>query len=393
MPDQDPFYHQPAEKIAMARPGQILDSRPVVLQNLLSSKPFQPWDVDAWQIAYRSNNTQGQPIAAIATLIKPRGTASAPRGLMSVNTPENSTSLVCAPSYVLRYGAAVPTTLIGQITVPLQTRFIQSAIDRGVAVIVPDDEGLNSAYSAGQLAANITLDGIRAAISFAPLESAPGVPVGLIGYSGGATGVSRAAEKYLSYAPDLNIVGVAMGGIMVNMGDAINDMNDGIATGLGLASVMGVVTEYPELADYLNQNATAGYRWLMNAKKPLCTGWQSVTFPFLDLNSGLGDLNAPLTQKVYDNENLGKSIPPMPMFIWQSKYDEFFRIRYLDQLVSYYCSDPNTSLQYLRDNVPGHIMVGVDGGPVAALWLIDRILNGRPVSSGCTISDVNSVSG
>lgn len=391
LPETDSFYHQPDEAVAAAQLGEILASRPVTLENLLSN-PGRPWDVDAWQLAYRSNNTKGQPITAVATVIKPRGTASAPRKLFSASMPENSTAGYCAPSYALRYGAAIPTTAVGQLTIPLQTRFVQAAIDRGMAVVVPDDEGPNSAYSAGQLAANITLDGIRAATHFAPLESEPGAPVGLIGYSGGATGVSRAAEKAASYAPELNIVAAAMGGVLVDVGSSLSDESGTIATGLALASVMGVASEYPELDDYLQENATPDIRLLMRVKKPFCTGWQASILPFLNLNQGLNIQGSAVSQQVLDNENLGKTVPKVPLFIWQSRQDEFFNVKYTDQLVNYYCSDPQANVEYLRDGVPGHIITGLDGGSTAVRWLVDRI-NGVPLNQGCSIRDVDSLGG
>lgn len=390
-PDSDSFYHQPEDQVAAAQPGEILDSRQVTLEDILSA-PGVAWDLDAWQIAYRSNDTHGQPITAVATLIKPRGTAVSPRKLYSVSMPENSTAGYCAPSYAMRYGAAIPSLLAGQVFVPLQTRFILAAVQRGLAVIVPDDEGPNSAYSAGLLAAHITLDGIRAATHFTPLETEPGTPVALVGYSGGSTGVSRAAEMAESYAPDLNIVGIAEGGVLVDLEGALDQESGTGATGLALASVMGVASEYPELADYLEQNASPDFRVLMKVKRPMCAAWQGLTLPFLNLKRGLNYQNSAVAQQVFDQENLGKSVPHIPLFIWQSRQDEYFDISYTDQLVNYYCQDPQAQVQYFRDGVPEHILAGLDGGSAAALWLFDR-LNGQPASAGCSIKDVSSLAG
>lgn len=389
-PDFDAFYDQPARRVAGAQPGDILASRKVTLQNLLSFNALGPWDVDSWQIAYRSNNTRGQPITAVATVLKPRGMVRGPRKLFSINAPENSTAGYCAPSYVLRYGNALPTAAVGQLTVPLQARFMQMALNQGMAVIVPDDEGPDSAFSAGRLAAQITLDGIRAATHFAPLETEPGVPVGLIGYSGGAIGVSHAAEMASAYAPDLNIVGVAEGGIMANLEAALEQANRGPTTGLPLAAVMGLAREYPPLADELERVAPWDIKALMAIKQPFCTGWQTALLPFEDLVGKLNYRENPVSQAVLDEENLGHSAPDMPLFVWQSRQDEFFAISQVDDLVDYYCRAFRIRLEYVRDGVPGHILTALDGGATAVHWLIDR-LNGIEVEPGCTIENANSL--
>lgn len=386
----DTFYQQPDEKVAAAQAGEILASRKVALESLLSGHTFAPWSVDSWQIAYRSNNTWGQPITAVATLIKPRGTAASPRKLLSVNVAEDATAQYCAPSFALQYGNAWPTTLVGNITLPLHAVFIQPALDQGMAVVIPDDEGPNSALSAGRLAGQITLDGIRAATHFSPLEAQPGTPVGLIGYSGGAIGVSHASEMAASYAPDLNIVGAAEGGVMADLEAALDQSSGTITSGVSLAGVVGMAREYPALADELERIATPDVKALLKVKQPFCVGWQTATLPFFNLKRGVNYQGSAVSQQIFDQERLGRSVPRMPLFIWQSKSDEFFPIRPLDEVVGYYCRDPGATVEYARDGVPEHILAAADGAGTAVEWVIDR-LNGVATSPGCHIRDVNSL--
>src|SRR4051794_12954922 len=65
LPDDDPFYAQPAG-LAAAAPGTVLRSRTV------SATAYGvPIPARAWQLLYRSSNTDGTPTANVATVIVP----------------------------------------------------------------------------------------------------------------------------------------------------------------------------------------------------------------------------------------------------------------------------------------------------------------------------------
>ncbi|MGY2061793.1 lipase family protein, partial [Nocardia gipuzkoensis] len=69
-PELDPaFYAPPAEVVASKQPGEIIAAREVHLA-FYSAVPF---NIDAWQLSFRSTNTRGEPIAAVTTVMKPRG--------------------------------------------------------------------------------------------------------------------------------------------------------------------------------------------------------------------------------------------------------------------------------------------------------------------------------
>jgi hypothetical protein len=54
----------------------------------------------------------------------------------------------------------------------------------GYTVVVPDDEGVNMRWVAGQQSGYATLDGIRAAAHYLKV-SEQSTPVGMVGYSAG----------------------------------------------------------------------------------------------------------------------------------------------------------------------------------------------------------------
>lgn len=388
-PELDPGFYLPrAEVVAATAPGAIIATRQVNIADF----GILPVDVDAWQVSYRSNNSRDEAIPAVATLIKPRGQAVEPRKLLSVQLAEDSTAGYCAPSYALQHLSVAP--LAGQIVVPAEFLFAQAALAQGWAVVVPDHQGPYSAYAAGPLAGRITLDGIRAATNFAPLEAGPTAPVGLYGYSGGSIATGHAAELHASYAPELNIVGAAEGGVGADLGAALRMANNQLTSGLVFAAVLGLTREYPDFAAYLDQRLDPLGKGLAAIKSPLCVQYQSALLPFLNLTGMIGSdgdpLDDPPVASMLADTKMGKSTPGMPLFIWHSAWDEILPLSATNELVDTYCRTPGTSLTYTRDHASEHIVAEVVGGPVALIWLRDR-LNGIPADPGCTISDVDTM--
>ncbi|WP_437126483.1 lipase family protein [Nocardia mangyaensis] len=388
-PELDPgFYLPPAEVVAATAPGAIIATRQVNIADF----GILPVDVDAWQVSYRSNNSRDEAIPAVATLIKPRGQAVEPRKLLSVQLAEDSTAGYCAPSYALQHLSVAP--LAGQIVVPAEFLFAQAALAQGWAVVVPDHQGPYSAYAAGPLAGRITLDGIRAATSFAPLEAGPTAPVGLYGYSGGSIATGHAAELHASYAPELNIVGAAEGGVGADLGAALRMANNQLTSGLVFAAVLGLTREYPDFAAYLDQRLNPLGKGLAAIKSPLCVQYQSALLPFLNLTGMIGSdgdpLDDPPVATMLADTKMGKSTPGIPMFIWHSAWDEILPLSATNELVDTYCRTPGTSLTYTRDHASEHIVAEVVGGPAALIWLRDR-LDGIPATPGCTTSDVTTM--
>ncbi|MET8775849.1 lipase family protein [Nocardia sp. NPDC004654] len=385
-PELDPgFYRQPPEVLAATAPGEVIAVRQVNVANF----GLIPLNVDAWQVSYRSNDSRDQPISAVATLIKPRGVAPEPRKLLSVQIAEDSTAGYCTPSYALQHLSIAP--LVGQIVAPGEFVFAQAALQQGWAVVIPDHQGPNSAYAAGPLGGRITLDGIRAATAFEPLGVGPDAPVGMYGYSGGSMPTGHAAELHKTYAPELNIVAAAQGGVGADLGATLNMANNQATSGLVFAAVMGLAREYPDFAAFLDRNIDPLGRALMALKAPLCVQYQSALFPFLNMKGLLrtqGDpLHDPVVQAMLEDTKLGKTVPDMPMFLWHSAWDEILPLGSTDQLVNTYCQNPDARVQYTRDHASEHILAEVTGGPAALLWLRDR-LNGVPAASGCATTDM-----
>ncbi|MFW0792155.1 lipase family protein [Gordonia sp. CPCC 205333] len=384
-PELDPaFYRPPAAKVAAAQPGQILAARRINVATF----GVIPLNVDGWQVSYRSTDSRDNPIAAVTTLLKPRGGTKGPRKVVSVQLAEDSTAGYCSPSYTVQQWSV--SSFAGQIVVPAEMLIAQGMLAQGWALSIPDHQGPNNAYAAGPLGARITLDGLRAAKNFAPIGITDSSPIGMYGYSGGAIVTGHAAELKSSYAPELNIVGAAEGGIPADLKVVLKAAQNNVTSGLVMGAVLGLSKEYPDFKRFLDRQMNPVGKALMAVKEPLCVQYTSSLLPFLNISGFLnwpGDpLNAPAVKKVFNDTRMGKSTPSMPMYMWNSALDEIIPVGQVNTLVAKYCRDPKAQVTYTRDHLSEHIIAEVSGAPLALLWLRDR-LAGKPAQKGCRTSD------
>lgn len=383
-PELDPgFYRPPAELVASKAPGEIIAARQVNLANA----GLIPINVDAWQVSYRSNNSRDEAIPAVATVLKPRG--STPDKLVSMQIAEDSLAAYCAPSYAVQQWSAA--AFVGQIVAPLEFVIAQAAVQQGWAVVIPDHEGPDGAFAAGPLAGRITLDGIRAARDFEPLRLAPDTRVGMYGYSGGAIATGHAAELRQSYAPELNIVAVAEGGVPADFGALLDIGNGQLWSGMIMGGVLGLAREYPEFAALLNRDLDPLGQVLQVVKGGLCVQYNTGLFPFLNIKGLLrvpeGDpMRNPIVRDTLAQTRMGGAVPDMPMFVYQANPDELVPVGPVNTMVDTYCRNPDAQVTYVREHLGEHVTTEVSGVATALLWLRDR-LDGIPAAPGCSISD------
>ncbi|MGW0251511.1 lipase family protein [Nocardia goodfellowii] len=388
-PYLDPaFYNPDPARVAAARPGEILSARQVNLANFW----LIPLNTNAWQVSYRSTDTRGEPIPAVATIIVPhRPAPSGQRGLVSFQFAEDSLSINCAPSYTLQMGS-LPNPLNPVIGAEFVE--VQAMLQLGHAVVVPDHQGPNAAYAAGPLGARITLDGIRAAQNFAPADL-PGTATRttLWGYSGGAIPTAHAAELHADYAPELNLVGSAAGGLLADIRMAI-DYNNGTSTfgGAVLGGLFGVAREYPEINAFIDRYMNPLGKAVRVVHEGQCVALQFAGFPFVNIK-GLFDypgdpMRAPEIQHVLDELTLGhRGTPRAPLYIYEAPMDEVMPVNAVNRTYDIYCEDPDASVFYTRELLSEHGIAAVAGAGSAVLWLNDR-LNGVPAPAGCSNRDV-----
>ncbi|WP_433664137.1 lipase family protein [Nocardia sp. CA-128927] len=218
LPEQDSFYTMPPG-IADLPNGTVLASRPINAESFLLPLP-----ADAWQVQYKTIDNHGRPSAYVATIFVPQQewTGAGPRPLLSYQVAEDGVGSKCAPSYALRGGLGG-----GPSNAFSETGVIRLALQQGWALVVPDYQGPASDFSGADGYAHGVLDGIRAAKGFASAAIDYAAPIGLWGYSGGAQATAVAAQMQSAYAPDLELTGAALGGVVADLEATMSGFSGG----------------------------------------------------------------------------------------------------------------------------------------------------------------------
>nr|WP_232017117.1 lipase family protein [Gordonia insulae] len=370
-PLPDSFYSIPGN-IARFEPGDVIAVR---------ARPNPPafFDVHTFQIKFRSSDSLGKPISAVTTVLVPnRHRANGP--LLSFQHIINATGLACAPSQAL--WTQDPNLMIREAP------GLNVALQRGWTVAIPDHLGPRSSYGAAKLGGQITLDGIRAVQRFGPARVAKS-RVGLAGYSGGGMATAWAAALAPKYAPDLNIVGAAYGGVPMNlikMAEGLGYNNPHPAFGLAFAAAIGVSREYPEqipIRKYLSPLGKQMYAGMRNA----CTN------DILRLGAGHDAQQVTIGGRaIFDNKDARKvveanslslypGIPRTPIFEWHSPTDVLIPVSSIDYTLNRYCR-AGARVQRLLTPSPDHLSAAVIGMLPAFGYLTDRF-DGKPAPSNC----------
>jgi hypothetical protein len=354
-PADDPFYRQPENPEAFCL-GEVLDARPVEIRMLRRRV-----NVDAWQVKFRSTDTQGAPVSGVTTVMIPRRPFNGPvRPLLSYQAAIDSLGPAANPSFTLRRG--------NQKELPL----IMRALRRGWAVVTTDFTGPRHAHAAGPVAGRFVLDGIRAAIAFEPAGFGPATPIGLWGYSGGGHATAFAAEEQRTYAPELNIVGAAAGAVPVDEHSWRRMCDDDYYfSGLALASCIGISREFPEFD--LQSVLTPQGEALVDAAAEMTTEQLLASFPFLRWSDYLtvpSFLEAPGMGAVANG--LGRASPMTTMYVYHAVHDQFPCIDDVDDLVEKYRRE-GVDVTYRRFRFGEHMIVALTGVP-GALRFLDSVL-------------------
>ncbi|WP_433576266.1 lipase family protein [Nocardia brasiliensis] len=360
--DGDGFYWAPPD-VGNFQPGDVIRSRPVAANGFPGAS--------AWQLLYRSSNSAGDPIAAMTTLLLPPG-GGMNRPLVSYQPFVNSLGLQCAPSHSIFNGTMQEAPALNLL------------LARGWAVAVPDHLGPMSSYGAAKLGGRLTLDGIRAVQRFGPADLRLS-PVGMAGYSGGGMATGFAAALAPEYAPELNIVGAAQGGVPMNIGKLALDvgMQPSPLFGLGFAAAIGLEREYPgelPMDQVLNPAGLALRSQLANA----CT--QEIINAGANKSFGdvfFGDMYADPTVARILHENsieIYPGVPRTPIYEWHGANDQVSP-QLVRDVLGRYCA---AGVPVLLNMVPGadHGTAIAAGAPQAFTYLGDRFA-GLPAPSNC----------
>ena len=215
LPAHDPFYaYSGSRPLSAIAPGTVLKTRTVDVSLLGNTTP-----VTAHQLLFRTSGELGQPTVTVTTVIRPATAAVQPK-IVSYQSFYDALGGQCDPSFTLAGGDPGSAN---QQNADAEEGLITQFLAAGYVVNVPDFEGEDLEWAAGQESGWDTLDSIKAAE--ADLAVPASTEVGLFGYSGGSIGSEWASELAPTYAPTLNLVGVAAGGIPVDFAHNLTYIN------------------------------------------------------------------------------------------------------------------------------------------------------------------------
>ncbi|MFD3743016.1 lipase family protein [Nocardia sp. NPDC058633] len=382
LPPDDPFYTTPPGIDALA-PGTVVRSRPVeiALFGVIRQQ------ITAWQLLYRTCDLDGTPEVSVTTVLLPWGAPPRPRPLVSFHCAIDAVAPQCFPSYALRRGAWT----IGSIA-PLELPIIAMALEQGWAVSVPDHEGSGGRFGAAREPGYRALDGIRAALDFAPTALVPTTSVALWGYSGGGLATAWAAELAAEYAPELNIVGAVAGSPVGDPAAAFVRLNGGWFAGFPAAFVAGLRQAYPELDPVLHDHLDARFRDLLGEAEVRSTFALLLRFARRDvtrhLRAGMAELLAePVLRRVLADIEPGTRAPAAPLLIVQGVNDEVIAVADIDAHVRRY-QQAGATVRYLRVRRGSHLPLEFLVVPAVLDWLTDRFAGRRAPIGTCTVDSV-----
>ncbi|KAF9885687.1 hypothetical protein FE257_012669 [Aspergillus nanangensis] len=382
LPTDDPFY-TPSIGFQNEEPGTILRYR--TMPYPLSKVGSQTANFKTgFQILYRTTDALGNAEATVTTLLVPHNASD--DKLLSYQTGEDAVYLNCAPSYGLQQGAETSSSTP-------EIALISAALNQGWYVSVPDYEGPNSSVTANPQAAHATLDNIRAVLksgSFSNLSSEARAV--MWGYSGGSMASEYAAEYLSTYAPELNIVGAALGGLEPNVSASIEYVNSGPNSYLIPMALNGLAMGYPNMSQYIDQHLVSSTAATFRIPLTECLNSYQSTFSgqniFDYFDNGMGLLTDLVPSSIYEISWLmgTRGTPKIPMYFYHGVEDEVSHIAETDALYAKYCAGGAT-IQYQRNLVSPHVLDGVLGAPAAISWMKDR-LEGVALAPGCSVEDV-----
>ncbi|MFT4036477.1 MAG: lipase family protein [Patulibacter sp.] len=368
-----PGFYTPPSPLPDAPPGTVIRSEPVSYSHSWT-KP--PRGTRIWRMLYTSENALGDQIAVSGALYHSQryGLSAQRRPLVAYALGSQGTGDRCAPSRRINNGGVQDFLVINIL------------LDRGYDVVVSDYEGLGTpgdhAYAVNLSAAHTVLDMVRAARNFAPAGLSSQAPTVVYGYSQGGGAAGMTAELQPSYAPDVPLQGVAAGGVIADPYAAGQSLDGGQYAGYLFAAAVGYDATYPELqlAQYLNERGT---KERASTILDLCFDDILSTYKGFHISdvTTTNPLDAPAWRTRLADNALGKSAPPMPVYLFHSRSDEVLPFAATAKLRQQWCAEGATVEWHPYSGLK-HLATAIVGLPDALRW-IDQRLRGRSAPGDC----------
>ncbi|GAA3392819.1 lipase family protein [Cryptosporangium minutisporangium] len=356
-PEGDAFYTPPSP-LPAGRPGDVIRFRPIAVPPQLgASRPA----ARGYLVMYLSRTATGAPNAVTGTIFVPLGRHPATVPILGVAPGTLGIGDQCAASKSLAKGL-------------LFTDFyLDDVLRRGWAAAVTDYEGLGTpgdhTYVVGRSAGRALIDVVRAAqrLPVAGLRSS--APVGFYGYSEGGGASAWAAQLQPAYAPELDVVGVAAGGVPADMYTVARFLDGSLAAALLGYAAIGLNAAYPDLR--LDSYLSPYGKTVIAALRTSCTadGLAPYVFTRISRLTTTDPLATAAWQRRLSQNSLGRRAPGAPVFLWHGVFDEVLPFSQADALRRSWCKlgAQVTWRPFVAEHVTGAI-----GSADALAFLADR---------------------
>ncbi|WFC97301.1 hypothetical protein MYAM1_000010 [Malassezia yamatoensis] len=321
-PSNDPFY-QPPKGWEEQPFGTILRTRRIV-PALLTVDEVKVQD--AYELLYRTSGTHETDAAVtVTTVLVPYHPQE--NKLVSVHTYVDSDGGDCAFSYTIQKGSAFP----GDLFKDYQILLMETILEAGYIVTVPDYQGAERAFAVGPLAGRQSLDGILATLRYAPLNLTEDTPVVSTGYSGGAIATGFAAELHPTYAPTINAKGFGIGGAPTNISALLLALDGTIYSPFNLIGLTGIAYANPDVLNWLLPRLTTKGKQAIEYVRSHCQVESMLRYPFSHLLSddfvkgGKDLLQVPCIQQALQEYVMGVNrthTPTAPVWMYHAEHDD-----------------------------------------------------------------------
>lgn len=364
---QTPFYSVAGTELASYANGALIRSEPM---------EGAPDGATAYRVLYKSEGLQGEPIAVSGVVIVPAGPAPAGgRPIIAWAHPTTGIVPKCAPSLARVFFQSI--------------QGLHEMLQRGYVVAATDYPGLGTAgphpYLVGISEGRAVLDSVRVACLMP--GAGGGHAFAVWGHSQGGQAALYTAILVQSYAPELQLVGVAAAAPATELGTLLtDDMNTSGGkniTAMTLwswsrvygAPISSVVT--PQAMPAVNQLANECIERFFDVIERRGPS-KELNQSFLAVNN-ISDVEP--WRGLLASNTPGTLPPSIPIFLAQGMKDTLVRPAVTENYMQGLCK-AGSAVQWYPVPNSGHLFVARDSAGAAIDWIGERFA-GAPAPSDC----------
>ncbi len=373
----DDSFYIPPDTLPSGSPGDIVRWR-----ESLAGPPAARALANAWQVMYLSTDGLGNRQVVTGTILVPKGKDTAHMPVIGLAPGTAGPAFRCAPSRMINKGAYYEQPAINDM------------LERGYAVAVTDYVGYHpdpaTTYIIGRSMGAALLDGVRAAQRLPESGLSDSAPVMLRGYSQGGGATMWAGQMIDSYAPELDLRGIAAGGVPANLAQVALPLNGQEGFGVLLYALLGQDNLYPELSlePYLNSQGQQAVTEMVSdmCVLELLQDFQGVSLAEI---TDINPLTGPRLERIAENQ-LGNGSISVPVYQYHEVQDGLVAYGQAMALRNQYCS-AGVNLTWQEQDTQGasgvirHINLAYRGNP-GVNQFVDQVMAGNPPLSNCAMA-------